>query len=87
MPCALALTVEDGEFFDGHKLTVGSEVRWRPSKHFEMGAAYTVDDVELPQRERNREHGSEPHHDELEGVGVHDRDHPAACRVFRSEPR
>ncbi|MEO1204214.1 MAG: carbohydrate binding family 9 domain-containing protein, partial [Pseudomonadota bacterium] len=44
-----ALTVEDGEFYDGNKLTVGSEFRWRPSKYFEMGAAYTVDEVDLPQ--------------------------------------
>ena len=43
------VSVEDGEFFDGHKLTLGSEVRWRPSKHFDMGVKYTVDNVDLPQ--------------------------------------
>ena len=43
------LSIEDGEFFDGTKLTFGSDVRWRPSKHFHMGVTYTVDNVELPQ--------------------------------------
>jgi len=43
------VSIEDGEFFDGHKRTLGSEIRWRPSKHFDMGVKYTVDDVDLPQ--------------------------------------
>ncbi len=45
------VSVEEGEFFDGNKLTVGSELRWRPSKYFDLGVTYTVDDVELPQGE------------------------------------
>jgi hypothetical protein len=43
------LSIEDGDFFDGNKLTFTSDVRWRPSKHFHMGVTYRVDDVELPQ--------------------------------------
>lgn len=39
----------DGEFFDGDIQSVGTELGWRPSKHFRASVSYRVDDVALPQ--------------------------------------
>lgn len=39
----------DGDFFDGKIRSTTAELGWRPSKHFNFSASYSVDDVDLPQ--------------------------------------
>jgi len=38
-----------GDFFDGSIRSAGTEIEWKPSRHFSAELAYSVDDVDLPQ--------------------------------------
>ena len=39
----------EGDFFDGSIRSAGTEIEWKPSRHFSAELAYSVDDVDLPQ--------------------------------------
>lgn len=42
------LEVVDGDFFGGTRLFIGSELEWKPSKHFLASVSYQKNDVKLP---------------------------------------
>lgn len=37
-----------GEFYDGHRTSVGAGLTWRPSGYVALGGGYDVNDIELP---------------------------------------
>ena len=37
-----------GEFYDGHRDTVGSNLKWRPNEHLSVALSYRYGDIELP---------------------------------------
>jgi len=43
------IKLEFGDFYDGDKQTTRTQIAWRPSKHFQMSATFTVSEVDLPQ--------------------------------------
>lgn len=46
---ALNLDIDEGEFFDGDRLTINAGLDWRPGKHLYMQLGYEFNDVSLPQ--------------------------------------
>ncbi|HEY5624701.1 MAG TPA: DUF5916 domain-containing protein [Gammaproteobacteria bacterium] len=42
------LTVEDGDYYGGSKLTLDGRVDWRPSSRWYLSAGYEYNDIELP---------------------------------------
>jgi len=44
-----AVTVLNGDFYDGSRTNLAGEVTWRQSKYFNLSASYDWNDIELPQ--------------------------------------
>ena len=42
------LNVRKGEFYDGDRLAVGSELSWKQSRHFAIRGSYDFNDITLP---------------------------------------
>jgi hypothetical protein len=40
---------EFGDFYDGDLRATRTQIAWRPSKHFQMSATFTISEVDLPQ--------------------------------------
>ena len=40
--------VENGDFYDGQKLTLTGGIDWRPNSRWNLGANYQYNDIELP---------------------------------------
>jgi hypothetical protein len=38
----------DGDFYDGTRLAAGTDLTWRPSPHFRLGAGFEWNDIDLP---------------------------------------
>jgi len=43
--------IVNGDFFGGRRLFIGSELEWKPSKHFLANVSYEQNDVKLPKGE------------------------------------
>ncbi len=41
-------SVTAGEFYDGDRTNISTELNWRPSEHFRLGTTYSTNDVSLP---------------------------------------
>lgn len=48
-PVSIAMEVDAGQFFDGHRIESKPKVEWRPSPHFFLSAEYERNDVFLPE--------------------------------------
>ena len=48
-PLKVEFNYLEGDFFDGSIRSAGTEIEWKPSRHFSAELAYSVDDVDLPQ--------------------------------------
>lgn len=42
------INVRNGEFYDGKRLAVGTELSWKQSKHFAIRGSYDFNDITLP---------------------------------------
>jgi hypothetical protein len=42
------LNLRQGDFYDGKRLSVGSELNWKQSRHFAIRGSYDINDIDLP---------------------------------------
>ncbi len=43
-----SFNLQAGEFYNGDRLQIGSNITWRPNRQFEFGLSYTENAIELP---------------------------------------
>ena len=44
-----SISYENGEFYDGDRVSLRPNVSWRPSEHFSLGLSYQVNDIDVPE--------------------------------------
>jgi hypothetical protein len=45
---APSFSIQDGDFYDGQKLTLNGGIEWRPSSRWDLKADYQYNEIELP---------------------------------------